>query len=1008
MQINVNDIYKNKTENETIIPSDNYKIQEVLQTPGVSFKVSHSGYDTEAKQIIYNQDFSTDEINDSDNSAKMIMDALNTLKENITPEGYSKMEELGLAPDSEDVKNTVTIDERIEIMLMAYCDDYEGSGMSVSKNKVNAVLGTQGAEHVMIKKAEQALYMAGNIVDNASVNEKTGEKELPESAKIYLLKNNLEPTIANIYVAMYSGNSDYYGNNQDIDIEDIKEQIKNIYEKADLGYDDTAAEESSFLINNDIPVNENTVKLLRKINLLELNMDKNEIEGLIEGNTVIGINAGDIILTKNGNYLKNAQEAIETLENATSSDLNYVITNNNILTLDSLKEAENIRASKEMHSDNNHVESTNPELIKGKRIIAEARMIMTTASFVQMQKLGININTTELENITMTLRSMENEYYTSFFDDDNSKKNAELFSSSMNVMRNVSFELTYYNISFIGNNYKSYKTANSLTLAQMNYTYEGVGTQVRKDLGDNILKAFNNVDSLLEELGFDANEENRKAARILGYNSMELTNENMEEVKEISSQLDQLIDNFKPATVVKLIKEGINPLNTQIKELNKALKDINQYGITSEDSQSYDNEKYSKFLWRLEKSGDISQEERTAYISMYRLLNVISKNDGNYVGELLKEGKEINLKNLLSAVRTRKVKGIDISLDDKFGLTESIDKNDDIQKNLEDTLNREEIINYTNRMLKKSAQIISPQGTKEIFDMENPGKVMPESLYNIFENALSEYDGSYEVYKTEKINMTDIISEEIINSVIKGGITPSVNNILAVYNLFENDTKGYRKIKNILNDFQEETDSIDEALQTGTEKDLQNAYESFNEQTKKLLEKIKSESTVSFESYNELREVADMTSVMEKLSKRRDYTVEGTINKSKSIIHLSIGNGINNTVRISWKSEEYGLMYTQAQLTENKLSLEFVADSKEVKDFIYEKNEYLKENLKSLDVNVIKITVRTEYTGKTINTKPSLLYNNDVKKEAEEDNDINGENNVRLYKIAKCIMESVM
>lgn len=169
MQINVNDIYKNKTENETIIPSDNYKIQEVLQTPGVSFKVSHSGYDTEAKQIIYNQDFSTDEINDSDNSAKMIMDALNTLKENITPEGYSKMEELGLAPDSEDVKNTVTIDERIEIMLMAYCDDYEGSGMSVSKNKVNAVLGTQGAEHVMIKKAEQALYMAGNIVDNASV-----------------------------------------------------------------------------------------------------------------------------------------------------------------------------------------------------------------------------------------------------------------------------------------------------------------------------------------------------------------------------------------------------------------------------------------------------------------------------------------------------------------------------------------------------------------------------------------------------------------------------------------------------------------------------------------------------------------------------------------------------------------------------------------------------------------------------------------------------------------------
>lgn len=1008
MQINVNDIYNNNNKTETIIPSDNYKIQEVFQTPGVSFGVSHSGYETETKQITYNQDFSIDEIDDSDNSAKMIMDALNTLKENITPEGYSKMEELGLAPDSEDVTNTVTIDERIEIMLMAYCDGYEGSGISVSKDKINAVLGTQGAEHVMSKKAEQALYMAENIVDNASVNEKTGEKELPESAKIYLLKNNLEPTIANTYVAMYSGNADYSGNNQDFDIEDIKGQIKNIYEKSGLEYDETAAEESSFLINNDIPVNENTVRLLRRINSLEFNMDKNEIRGLIEGNTVIGINAGDIILTKNGNYLKNAQEAIETLENATSSDLNHVITNNNKLTLESLKEAENIRASEEMQSDKNYVESTNPEFIKGKRIIAEARMIMTTASFVQMQKLGININTTELENITMTLRSMENGYYTSFFNDENSKENAELFTSSMNVMKNVSFEFTYYDISFIGNSYKSYKTVNSLTLAQMNRTYEGVGTQVRKDLGDNILKAFNNVDGLLRELGFDVNEENRKAARILGYNSMELTNENMSEVKEISSQLDRLIDNFKPATVMKLIKEGINPLNTQIKELNKALEDINQYGMTAENSQSYNDEKYSKFLWRLEKAGDISQEERTAYISMYRLLNAVSKNDGNYVGELLKEGKEINLKNLLSAVRTRKVKGIDISLDDKFGLTESIDKNDDIRKNLEDTLNREEIIDYTNRMLKESAQIISPQGTKELFDMEKPGNVTPETLYNIFKNALSEYDRSYEIYKTEKINMADTIPEEMVNSVIKGEITPSVNNILAVYNLFGNDTKGYRKIKNILNDFQEETDSIDEALQTGTEKDLQNAYESLHEKTEKLLEKLKSESMVSFESFNELREVADMTSVMEKLSKKRDYTVEGTINKSKAVIHLSIGNGVNNTVKISWKSEEYGMMYTQAQLMENELSLEFVSDSKEVNDFIHEKNEYLKEKLKALDVSVIKISVRMEYTGKTINTKQSLLHNNDVMKEARGDDDINGETNVRLYKIAKCIMESVM
>ena len=47
--------------------------------------------------------------------------------------------------------------------------------------------------------------------------------------------------------------------------------------------------------------------------------------------------------------------------------------------------------------------------------------------------------------------------------------------------------------------------------------YETMQTEVRKDLGDSIKKAFENVDDILEDLGFEATESNERAVRILGY-----------------------------------------------------------------------------------------------------------------------------------------------------------------------------------------------------------------------------------------------------------------------------------------------------------------------------------------------------------------------------------------------------------------------------------------------------------------------------------------------------------
>ena len=78
-------------------------------------------------------------------------------------------------------------------------------------------------------------------------------------------------------------------------------------------------------------------------------------------------------------------------------------------------------------------------------------------------------------------------------------------------------------------------------------------------------------------------------------------------------------------------------------------------------------ESYSRFLYKLEKKKDITEEERSAFIGIYRLLRQIEKGDDAAVGAVAGSGASETLENLLSAVRSSKKKHMDYRVDDSFG-----------------------------------------------------------------------------------------------------------------------------------------------------------------------------------------------------------------------------------------------------------------------------------------------------------------------------------------------------
>lgn len=116
------------------------------------------------------------------------------------------------------------------------------------------------------------------------------------------------------------------------------------------------------------------------------------------------------------------------------------------------------------------------------------------------------------------------------------------------------------------------------------------------------------------------------------------------------AKVNQLIENMKPAAVLELIRGGANPLDIPLDELNRQLEEIREErGISSE-------ERYSRFLWQMDRAGEISKEERMGYIGVYRLLNQVQKADGAAIGAVIGTGQELTLGNLLTQVALEKEK----------------------------------------------------------------------------------------------------------------------------------------------------------------------------------------------------------------------------------------------------------------------------------------------------------------------------------------------------------------
>ncbi len=375
------------------------------------------------------------------------------------------------------------------------------------------------------------------------------------------------------------------------------------------------------------------------------------------------------------------------------------------------------------------------------------------------------------------------------------------------------------------------------TYEKASRSYETLMTAPRSDLGDSIRKAFANAGVLAGEIGIEATEENLRAIRILGYNSMEISPENVRNVSAADMMVRSVIEKMTPASVLGMIRDGINPLETSFAELGAYL-DAQMSGGYESTAKSY-----SDFLYGLEMQDNITPEERESYIGIYRLIHQVEKADGAAVGTVISEQAVLSFENLLSAARSRRLKGVDVRINESFGTTEQI--------------------------LKAGNSITEQIGTA----------FKPERY----------------AYEAEKLREAANVSRECVELLDKTGIPGTAENLIAMESLLEKDNDLYREMSRYDRAERRLKEASRELADSLGSDDFDEKYSLFTDEMTRMSEEL----TMSADSFLDVRAMA---LVHRQFGFAARINASGdALEDSDYIIPMEIGNEISK-VRISFRN----------------------------------------------------------------------------------------------------------
>ena len=625
----------------------------------------------------------------------------------MTDADYAKASEDGYDLKDEDSEAAVNIIDKIKAVLVESGTEITGFTDDLSREQLTEITGSQAYANELVQSFHEndVPVTKENVAAVQNAVSRADTLTQPQEAAVgYMIENRMDPTIDHLYLASYSTNgqsasgsgfyaqetSGYYARKADqTDWEQIAPQINQVISDAGYQTEDMAAQtQAKSLIENGIPLTTDNLQRGMEISSLTFPLSRTDVVNAAVSAIADGKETTQGNLADPRSRVQKAADLNEATSKIGDQAVQNTVTEGKELNLKNLLQAEqqtgnaqnkisedilNTSAESETN-ENNSVEYNDINVINARKQLEEVRLIMSTQTNLKLLKSGYQIDTAPMEDLISQLKNAAAQLQSTGAASGTASQQTTLYAEAT---QKISY-MPQIPAAIVGALKDEFKvdtldeiyvkgTQLQLTYDKAGDLYEALMTAPRADLGDRMEKAFQNVDDLLSEIGQDTTPENRRAVRILAYNQMSVTSENVEQVRAWDNKLTNTVDRLKPSAVLSMIRDGQNPLTMTIDELNQNLDERN-------DSDTKQDEKYAKFLYKLEKQSDITSEEKESYIGIYRLFNTLQKTDDAAIGTLLNTGAEMTIGNLLSATRTLKSAGtgMDYTVDDSFGGLEAV------------------------------------------------------------------------------------------------------------------------------------------------------------------------------------------------------------------------------------------------------------------------------------------------------------------------------------------------
>ena len=868
-----------------------------------------------------------------------------------------------------------------------------------------------------------------NVREIASALEQlSGIEKISEKAKNYMVKKHMEPTIENIYLAEHGATESKGVRLQPDQWEQLKPQVTKMLRQAKLETTQNNYNMAKALIDQGIPATAENLAFKAKLDGLKFSGDIiiDHIVGNMasggEARTTVITDEKNVV-----QQVVEALKTVEEVEyDEVALATQRAESREEPVTLEGIAEAKQLLSGAQSYDNmqGGMIMLTPEELAAYQRAMTEpafvskadmnyrtmlqVQILMTAASSVFLARQGTSLMTVPISTLEARLEEYDRAMlgygrrammgfdprmalfnradFGGYASGYGAIQNSAVQNSAQSIyqltqqVRRAMYDIKYAPDVTIGAMLEKDRQNERVTIAdfaqmgnnfkqrfkQAGETYAAVGTTKREDLGDSIEKALDaSTSDILDSLKLEHTKANVDAVRILGYNTMEMTKENVDKVKELHAALNSLINHMTPEKVLNMIRNNINPMTEDIRTVDKYL----QGGKKPEDQQ----EKYSTFLYKLDHTSGITSEERKQFIGIYKMMNMFTQDAGNAIGALVKQNADITMANLCMAYNSRRAQGLD---------------------KIVDNFTKEEASTaaYYTKLFEQTAGSITPLTLKNVQEAQ---EIDQRSVENFCETAQEMYDAEeeaqyYEEYLKQVRRVVDA-DNSIVRELKYANEPVTIYNLQAMEQIMQS---GY--FNTLFGNSRERAERIFEKI--GQREELEAEYKVLKKNSDTELNRIledhirpedeepKEEFTldedINYEALEQVRMRNRQIGLITNLSMRHDYSIPFMTQEGIGMMRLTLLSNTDEKGSISmhFEDDELGAVSVEARVHGSDMGLYGVCNQKDSQLWqrLAQVSEHLKAEFGMRKVSVFcsksELVNRITYTAAADSTPNDVLY----------------------------------